>query len=62
VPLLNVGEVAFSEAMDNANLRVESWILQMPQWKKDLVDTDGTVDMILYHAVSRYTLKLLDRS
>ncbi|KAL6358805.1 hypothetical protein LRP88_08997 [Fusarium phalaenopsidis] len=51
VPLLNVGEVAFSEAMDNANLRVESWILQMPQWKKDLVDADGTVDMILYHAL-----------
>lgn len=51
VPLLNVGEVAFSEAMDNANLRVESWILQMPQWKKDIVDEDGTVDMILYHAL-----------
>ncbi|EEU48113.1 uncharacterized protein NECHADRAFT_75363 [Fusarium vanettenii 77-13-4] len=43
VPLLNVGEVAFSEAMDNANLRVESWILQMPPWKKDLVDINGAV-------------------
>ncbi|KAL2675330.1 hypothetical protein Neosp_011514 [[Neocosmospora] mangrovei] len=51
VPLLNVGEVAYSEAMDNANLRVGSWILQMPPWKKDLVDINGAVDMILYHAL-----------
>ncbi|RTE70390.1 hypothetical protein BHE90_015215 [Fusarium euwallaceae] len=51
MPLLNVGEVAFSEAMDDANLRVESWILQMPQWKKELMDPSGEVDMILYHAL-----------
>ncbi|KAJ4312779.1 hypothetical protein N0V84_009756 [Fusarium piperis] len=51
VPLLNVGQVASSEAMDNANLRVESWILQMPPWKKELMDPDGGVDVILYHAL-----------
>lgn len=48
--------------MDNANLRIESWILRIPQWKKDIVDADGMVDVILYHAVSRYTFKRFDMS
>lgn len=52
VPLLNVGPIALPEAVDDADHRVVSWLMQLPQWKKELVDPDGAVDMILYHAVS----------
>lgn len=52
VPLLNVGSGADPEAIDRADSRIVSWLLQLPQWKKELVDPEGAVDMILYHAVS----------
>ncbi|KAF7536689.1 hypothetical protein G7Z17_g13005 [Cylindrodendrum hubeiense] len=51
VPLLNVGFGADSEAIDRADSRIVSWLLQLPQWKKELVDPEGAVDMILYHAL-----------
>lgn len=51
VPLLNVGFGADPEAIDRADSRIVSWLLQLPQWKKELVDPEGAVDMILYHAL-----------
>ncbi|CAM1504464.1 Fc.00g020550.m01.CDS01 [Cosmosporella sp. VM-42] len=50
VPLLNVGPDALPEAVDRADHRIVSWLLQLPKWKQELVDPHGAVDMILFHA------------
>ncbi|KAK7402790.1 hypothetical protein QQX98_011446 [Neonectria punicea] len=51
LPLLNAGSQAEAEAVDSADYRIVSWLLKLPQWKKELVDPDGVVDLILYHAI-----------
>ncbi|KAF5006489.1 hypothetical protein FDECE_7138 [Fusarium decemcellulare] len=51
LPLLNVWEQASPDAIEDANLLVESWILQLPVRKREFVDDNGAVDLILYHAL-----------
>ncbi|KAF7543977.1 hypothetical protein G7046_g9888 [Stylonectria norvegica] len=51
VPLLNVGIGALPDAVDHADHRIVAWLNQLPKWKKELVDPDGAVDMILFHAL-----------
>ncbi|KPM37149.1 hypothetical protein AK830_g9423 [Neonectria ditissima] len=51
VPLLNAGIGAEAESVDSADYRIASWLSQLPHWKKELVDPNGAVDMVLYHAI-----------
>ncbi|KAF4975863.1 hypothetical protein FZEAL_7404 [Fusarium zealandicum] len=52
VPILNIGDTALEEAVDSADHRIQSWLMRLPEWKKELIDPDGAVvDTILYHAL-----------
>ncbi|KAI9171650.1 hypothetical protein HJFPF1_01136 [Paramyrothecium foliicola] len=54
--LLHVSSGLLSGAVDQADRRIVAWLMQLPEWKKELVDPDGAVDMVLFHAVSQNTL------
>jgi hypothetical protein len=50
--LLKIGHDQLPDAVDQADRRVVAWLMQLPQWKKELVDPDGAVDMILFHSIA----------
>jgi hypothetical protein len=56
--LLKIGHERLPEAVDQADRRIVAWLMQLPQWKKELVDPDGAVDMVLFHSVSDTTTGL----
>ena len=54
MPLLNVGERARMEAVEEADRQVQNWLNRLPKWKWECVDNEGAADMILFHAVSAF--------
>ncbi|CAJ2500297.1 Uu.00g031500.m01.CDS01 [Anthostomella pinea] len=40
------------EMLEQGDSRISSWLRRVPRWKMDLVDPDGDVDVVLFHAVA----------
>ncbi|KAH8205010.1 hypothetical protein TruAng_000893 [Truncatella angustata] len=40
------------ERLDRVDALIQDWLVRVPQWKKDLEDSDGFPDMILSHAIA----------
>ena len=36
------------DAVHRIDMRVQSWLLRIPKWKKEAVDSTGTPDMVLW--------------
>ncbi|KAK1984617.1 hypothetical protein LZ30DRAFT_585797 [Colletotrichum cereale] len=41
-----------STTIDRADSAIVAWLITLPQWKQELVNSEGTVDMILFHAMA----------
>ncbi|OTA82938.1 hypothetical protein M434DRAFT_36954 [Hypoxylon sp. CO27-5] len=40
------------ELFERADARICDWLRRVPKWKKNLVDPDGIVDIVLYHGIA----------
>lgn len=40
------------ELFERADTLICDWMIKVPQWKKDLVDSGGVADMMLFHAIT----------
>ncbi|OBR10102.1 C6 transcription factor [Colletotrichum higginsianum IMI 349063] len=52
LPMPTLPPGLLSNTIDRADSRIVSWLITLPKWKQHLVDSEGTVDMILFHAIS----------
>lgn len=41
-----------AESFERADSLICDWLIKLPQWKMDLVDSAGIADMILFHAIA----------
>ncbi|KAH8682394.1 hypothetical protein BX600DRAFT_505993 [Xylariales sp. PMI_506] len=41
-----------AELFERADGLICDWLIKIPQWKLDLVDSDGIADMVIFHAVA----------
>jgi len=51
IPLSGFQEAIPPDAIDRADSKLVHWLLSLPKWKQELVDQDGVVDMVLFHAI-----------
>lgn len=51
LPLINCPPESIPQAIELADARLLGWLLRVPKWKRDLVDANGSVDMVFFHAI-----------
>lgn len=51
LPMKLYQEQAWHDEVHSAEMRIASWFLRIPSWKKDAVDESGMPDMILHRAL-----------
>ncbi|KZL69656.1 C6 transcription factor [Colletotrichum tofieldiae] len=52
LPMPTLPPGLLSSTIDRADSGIASWLITLPKWKQELVDSGGTVDMILFHAMA----------
>ncbi|GKT43205.1 uncharacterized protein ColSpa_03386 [Colletotrichum spaethianum] len=52
LPMPTLPPGLLSSTIDRADSGIVSWLITLPKWKQELVDSGGTVDMILFHAMA----------
>ncbi|TDZ66089.1 hypothetical protein CTRI78_v003253 [Colletotrichum trifolii] len=52
MPLVILPPEIVAKSVDRADSRIVSWLISLPKWKQQLVDSSGAVDMILFHAMA----------
>ncbi|KAK1690305.1 hypothetical protein BDP55DRAFT_344820 [Colletotrichum godetiae] len=59
LPMPTLPPVLLSNTIDRADSRLVSWLINLPKWKQQLVDSGGAVDMVLFHAMAyAYSLRI----
>lgn len=52
LPMPTLPPGLLSNTIDRADSRLVSWLINLPKWKQQLVDSGGAVDMVLFHAMA----------
>ncbi|OLN82921.1 hypothetical protein CCHL11_08399 [Colletotrichum chlorophyti] len=52
LPMPTLPPELLANTIDRADSRIVSWLITLPKWKQQLVDSGGVVDMILFHAMA----------
>ncbi|KAI1081941.1 hypothetical protein F5B20DRAFT_533765 [Whalleya microplaca] len=52
LPYNDAPEDKKAELFERADARICDWLRRVPRWKMDLIDPDGVVDVVLFHAVA----------
>ncbi|KAF5518695.1 hypothetical protein CGCA056_v009608 [Colletotrichum aenigma] len=52
LPMSTLPRELLANTIDRADSRLVGWLISLPKWKQQLVDSGGAVDMILFHAMA----------